>query len=106
MPVSFRNIAPEFAAELAGLLRADDEPGLAEQLLSAQVVARCRCEDDFCASFYTAPPPRAAYGAGLDNIQLDPEVGMVILDIVDGRLMQVEVLYHDAFRRALHAAVP
>jgi hypothetical protein len=30
---------------------------------------------------------------------------MVVMDVVDGRLMQVEVLYHDAFRRALHRAV-
>ena len=106
MPVRFREIAPEFAEELAALLLADGEPGLAEQVLAAQVVARCRCEDDFCASFYTAPPPRGAYGPGLESVPLDPEVGMVVLDVVDGRLRQVEVLHHDAFRRVLHATLP
>ena len=103
--VRFRDIAPEFAEELAALLLVDGEPSLAEQMLAAEVVARCACDDACCASFYTAPAPDGAYGPGHDNIQLDPTVGAVVLDVVDGRLMQVEVLHHDAFRRALHAAV-
>jgi hypothetical protein len=106
VPVRFREIAPEFAEELAALLLADGEPALAEQILSAEVVARCACDDAFCASFYTAPPPEGAYGPGHDNVVLDPEVGAVVLDVVGGRLMQVEVLHHDAFRCALHAAMP
>ena len=106
MPVRFRDIAPEFAEELAALLLADGQLRLAEQVLAAEVVARCRCEDAFCASFYTAPPPDGAYGPGHDAIPLDPEVGAVVLDVVDGRLRYVEVLRHDAFRHTLHAAVP
>jgi hypothetical protein len=31
---------------------------------------------------------------------------MVVLDVVQGRLMQVEVLYHPEFRRRLRGALP
>ncbi|HEY0777646.1 MAG TPA: hypothetical protein VGD56_06740 [Gemmatirosa sp.] len=105
--VRFRDVAPEFAEELAALVLADGDAQLAEQVLSAEIVARCRCEDAFCASFYAAAaPPEGAYGPGHDSVPLDPAVGAVALDVVDGRLVYVEVLHHDAFRRTLHAAVP
>jgi hypothetical protein len=106
MTLQFRALAPDFAEELAALLLAEDEPALAEQMLSAEIVARCECEDEFCASFYTAPRPAGAYGPGHENIQLEPSTGMVILDVVQGRLMQVEVLYHPEFRRRLRLALP
>ena len=101
-----RELAPNFANELAALLRAADEPRLADQVPALRVVGRCRCGDDFCASFYTAPPPAGAYGPGLRNVPLNPETGMVILDVVDERIMQVEVLYNPRFRQVLHAALP
>jgi hypothetical protein len=104
--VQFRALDPEFAEELAALLVADNEPGLAEQMLSAVIVGRCECEDEFCASFYTAPPPDGKYGPGQENVQLDPRTGMVILDVVDGLLMQVEVLWRTEFRQKLRLSVP
>lgn len=105
MPACFRDVAPEFAEGLVGLLLADDEPALAEQVLEAEVVARCRFSDDFCASFHTAPPPQEAYAPEHENVLFDPAVGMVVLDVADGRLMQVEVLHHDEFRLAIETAV-
>jgi hypothetical protein len=102
----FHDIAPQFADEIATLLREAEEPTLAEQVPALRVVARCRCGDDFCGSFYTAPPPGGAYGPGHRNVEVDPTDGMVILDVVDDRIMQVEVLYNDEFRRVLHAAMP
>jgi hypothetical protein len=104
--LQFRALAPEFAEELAALLLAENEPGLADQMLSAEIVSRCECEDEFCASFYTEPRPDGAYGPGHENIQLEPATGMVILDVVQGRLMQVEVLYHPEFRYRLRLALP
>ena len=62
--IRLHDLAPEFAEELAALLIAEDEPGLAEQMLSAEIVARCRCEEEFCASFYTAPRRWARMGRG------------------------------------------
>lgn len=106
MALTFRSLAPEFAEELAALLLAENQPDLASQMLAAEIVARCQCDDDFCASFYTEPPPKGAYGPGHENIQLDPRVGMVILDVVRGRLMQVEILYNADFRQRLRLALP
>jgi hypothetical protein len=106
MTVLFRALAPEFAEELAALLLAENEGSLAEQILSAPVVARCECEDEFCASFYTAPPPDNGYGPGHENIELEPRVGLVVLDVVEGQLMQVEILHHPHFRRQLRLALP
>jgi hypothetical protein len=106
--IRFHDLAPEFAEELAALLIAEDEPGLAEQILSAEIVARCRCEDELCASFYTAPPPADKYGPGYDGLQLGPITwgGGVHLDVEDGRLMHVEVLYNPEFRRRLRRVLP
>jgi hypothetical protein len=104
--LQFRALDPGFAEELAALLLVENAPELADQLLSAEIVSRCDCEDDFCASFYTAPPPDGAYGPGHENIQLDPTTGMVILDVVDGRLMQIEVLWRPDFRERLRLALP
>jgi hypothetical protein len=106
MTLPFRSLAPEFAEELAALLLASNEPSLAEQILSAAIIARCECEDEFCASFYTAPLPDGGYGPGHDNIELEPHVGVVVLDVVHGRLMQVEVLHHPEFRERLRLALP
>jgi hypothetical protein len=88
------------------LLRAEGEFVFAEQVLTAEVVDRCRCGEDWCASCYTAPRPLGAYDPALESIDLEPSVGGAVLDVVAGRLMHVEVLHHAAFRRALDAAVP
>ena len=106
MPLQFHALAPEFAGELAALLLVEGEPSLAEQLLSAAIFSRCECEDEVCASFYVLPPPAGAYGPGHENIELEPRLGRVILDVVHGQLMQVEVLNHPAFRRQLRLALP
>ena len=106
--IRLHDLAPEFAEELAALLIAEDEPGLAEQMLSAEIVARCRCEEEFCASFYTAPPPVGAYGPGYDGLQLGPLTGGggANLDVEDGRVIHVEVINNPEFRRRLRLALP
>jgi hypothetical protein len=45
-------ILPE-AGELERLLKKSGEPELAAQAPQLTIVDRCRCGDDFCASFYT-----------------------------------------------------
>jgi hypothetical protein len=59
------------------------------------IVERCRCGDDFCASFYTQPKPKESYGPGHDSMELEPTEGMLILDIVDGRIAHVEILHRN-----------
>jgi len=97
---------PDLAKELEQLLSKKEQPDLAEQVRHLRIVDRCRCEDDFCASFFTQPKPRGSYGPGLRCVELDPAEGMLILDVVEGVIFHVEVLYRDDIRKKLHAAFP
>ena len=103
--IRIRDLAPEFAEELAALLIAEDEPELAAQMLDVEVVARCSCEEEFCASFYTAPVPEGGYD---DGMQVGPLSGggAANVDVADGRLMHVEVINNPEFRRRLRLALP
>ena len=92
---------PEFAAELQALLRLAGEHEFGKGVPALRIVSRCQCGDDFCASFYTAPPPRGAYGPGHRTIVLEPEHGMIILDVVGREIVHVEVLYRDEVRSRL-----
>ena len=60
-------VLPAFAEELRGQLIASDEPELAEQVGHLRIVDRCRCGDDFCATFYVLPRPSGVYGVWSNN---------------------------------------
>jgi hypothetical protein len=100
-----RDALPAFAEELSGLLERT-APALAGQVDTLRLVDRCRCGESFCSMFYTAPPPEGSYGEGHANVVLEPRKGMVILDVVAGRIVAVEVLYRPDVRDAVAAAVP
>lgn len=70
------------------------------------ILDRCRCGDDFWATFYTQPKPESGYGPGHRNVALAPEEGVLILDIVEVSIACVEVLYRDDIRQKLQAALP
>jgi hypothetical protein len=97
---------PELAQELESLLVKDGESDLAVQVRQLHIVDRCRCGDDFCATFYTVPRPNGAWGAGHRNISLDCETGMLILDVVNDKITCVEVLDRDEIRHRLHEVLP
>ena len=97
---------PELAEELATLLASAGRHDLAGQVPELTIVDRCRCEDDFCATFYTQSRPQGAYGSGHENLELEPQRGMIILDVVHGSIACVEVLDRDEIRRRLLAAMP
>ncbi|MFJ9696015.1 hypothetical protein [Kitasatospora sp. NPDC101183] len=96
-----REVFPDLAAELTGLLLAEGEPALALTVADLRLVARCDCGDDFCQSFKTAPTRDGEpYGPGHRCLPLLPSRGMLVLDLVDGAIVHVEVLdrppMHDA----------
>jgi len=91
-PASVVDLFPELSAELEQLLRVSGEHALAEQISGLRVLDRCRCGDDFCATFYTQPRPKGPYGPGLRTVALEPIAGYLIIDAVDGTVAQVEVL--------------
>ena len=99
-------IAPDFAAVLAAALRQQGDERLAGQVGALKVVALCGCGDEFCASFYTAELPRAAWPASLDTVLVEGETAgmMVVLDVVDGEIAYVEVVDGLELRPKLMAA--
>src|SRR6266478_9201977 len=108
-PPLLTDLLPAFAAELEQALREGDEPLLADQIRGLHVVDRCRCSDDFCAMFYTMPPPRGTWAAlgQHECVEVDAITnGIVVLDLVDRRIGSVEVLYRDEVRDRLFKAIP
>jgi hypothetical protein len=101
-----RESLPEFSAELERLLVQCGHHNLAEQISTIAIVDRCRCGDDFCGTFYAAPKPEGSYGSGHENIVLEPDKGTVILDVVNGQIKCVEVLYRDEIRCRLQELLP
>jgi len=100
------NMFPELATELQELLSQKGEPELAAQISGLKVLDRCRCGDDFCGMFYVLPKPRGAYGPGHRNIPMEPNTGMMILDVVGDKIAAVEVLYRNEVRRRLLMEFP
>ncbi|HET8684187.1 MAG TPA: hypothetical protein VFM54_20285 [Micromonosporaceae bacterium] len=90
---------PIFTAELAAALHASGEDRLADQVEQLRIVEACGCPDDLCQSFYTAPKPPGAYGAGHRNVCLNPPwPGYLVLDVVHDNIVYVEVLYRSPLR--------
>ena len=87
-----RDVYPAFSAKLVSALEADGEHELAIFAGELRIVAPCHCNGENCQSFYTAPPPNGPYGAGHRNVMPDFDTGMVVLDVVHGRIMFVEIL--------------
>ena len=99
-------LLPSLATELHQLLVKRNRPELATEVMRLSILERCRCSDDFCASFYTMPRPNGAYPPGTETLDLDASVGMLIVDVVNGSIAHVEVLYRDEVRRELRKALP
>ncbi len=99
-------VLPDFAQELEELLLAANHPELAAQVHELRILRRCSCEDDFCASFFTQFEPSKRPFPDARCVEVEPRGGMIILDVVSGRIAHVEVLYRDDVRRTLRAAFP
>jgi hypothetical protein len=100
------NAIPELAEELTSLL---DKPGLfdvAEQVARLSIVDRCRCGEDSCATFYTAPRSAEAWGAGHENIPLSSESGLLVLDLLNRKIVCVEVLDRSEIKEKLDKILP
>src|SRR5271154_3729516 len=105
-PMQLTEILPSFARELEQLLNKQNEVELAAQVSQLAVVDRCRCGDDFCSSFYTQPKPEGRYGPGHRCMDLDAAEGMLLVDVVEGKIAHVEILNRGDVRRSLLAAFP
>lgn len=89
---------PDLADELTVLLRNQNERDLAEQVRLLRLVDRCRCGDDFCATLHTPPKPKGAYGPNHESISLNPSSGHLILDLIDRKIVCIEILFREDLR--------
>ena len=64
---------------------------------------RCRCEDDFCSTFYVRSPDSEARQGHRRTVPLKPSRGILILDVVDDKIAAIEVLYRNDVRQTLQA---
>jgi len=88
------------------MLVEEGEPALSAQVADLHIVGRCRCGDNFCATFYTAPRPVGSYGPGHRTIALTPAFGYLNVDVVGADIVQIEVLYRYDLKAEIHAAAP
>ncbi len=97
---------PELATEVRELAERSGDPGLAEQVATLRIFDRCRCGDSFCATIYTQPKPAGSWGPHHKCLPLDANAGMIVLDLVAGRIACVEVLHRDEIRARLLEVMP
>jgi len=95
MPFILREVLPGLASELEALLRSDDESELADQIDSLQVVDRCRCDSPSCATIYNVQKPEAAWGPTHRNIVLDVPEGLTVVDVLEEKIVSIEILDRD-----------
>ncbi|WP_259294396.1 hypothetical protein [Streptomyces canus] len=100
VPLLVREIHPELIDELVALLEAEGERELAVCVRDVRLVGACSCRDDFCQSIRTAAhPPGRPYGPGHRCVPLLPSSGDLILDVVNGRIVYIEILGRPPLRR-------
>jgi hypothetical protein len=101
-----REVLPGLASELEALLRTDDELELASQIASLTVVDRCRCDLDSCATIYNVPKPEGAWGPTHRNIVLDVPEGMTVIDVLDEKIVCIEILDRDEMTEQVLSLFP
>ncbi|MFF5109829.1 hypothetical protein [Streptosporangium sp. NPDC000509] len=94
-----RELFPDLVTDLIACLGEEGEEDLAVSAQDIRFYEECGCDDDFCQSFYTAERPDGAYGFGHRCVSLLSPRGYLVLDVVEGRIMYVEVLYYPKLPR-------
>ncbi|MEU8851554.1 hypothetical protein AB0C70_36240 [Streptomyces sp. NPDC048564] len=99
-----REVFPELVDELVQLLEEEGERELALCVWDVRVIGECGCGDDFCQSIRTSDHPGGQpYGPGHRCVPLLPSSGDLILDVVNGRIMYIEMLGRPPLSRRVQA---
>jgi len=99
-----KTVLPDIAAEIARGFSLEGRPDLATQVEVLELVDRCRCGDDFCATFYTQPN-ESWEGKKVKRFILEMK-GLLCLHCVDGVVARVELLNRPDLRDRLWALLP
>jgi len=99
-----KDALPQVAEELAHGFRLEGRDDLAEQVAKLELVDRCRCTDDFCATFYTQPN-ESWDGKKVKRFILQME-GFFCLHTVNGVVARVELLWRPEVRDRLRELFP
>jgi hypothetical protein len=104
-PPLLTDVDSEFAEELKQLLVKAGASEFAQLVARLPVVEPCDCDQPDCASFYAVPRFQAGWlwGRGGETIVLAPAQGTVSVDVVDGRILAVEVFHRRGLRGTLRA---
>lgn len=94
---------PEFAAQLKGVLAESTNAALAAQVESLEIVERCPCDAEDCASFYTRPR-REPWGIQHKNVRVPGVPYWLVLDVVENDIHYVEIQDRPDLRVQLHSA--
>ena len=97
---------PELAEELKSLLAKSEFSDVANQVATLRVIDRCSCNENSCATFYTATRPTGALGVGHENVLLDSETGLLVLDLLNRKIVGVEVLDRKEIKEKLDRILP
>jgi hypothetical protein len=99
-----KDALPQVAQELAHGFHLEGRDDLAEQVAQLELVDRCSCTDDFCASFYTQP--RMSWeGKKVERFILRMP-GLFCLNTVNGVVAHVELLQRPEVRERLRELFP
>ncbi|MFB6630089.1 hypothetical protein ACFCWY_09345 [Streptomyces sp. NPDC056362] len=92
-PPLVREVHPELVAELVRLLEEEGELDLSIVVRDVRLYGRCGCSDDFCQSISTQDRrPGTPFGEGHRCLPLLADEGMLVLDVVHGRIAYIEIL--------------
>ena len=97
---------PELGGELKSLLAKSEFSDVASQVDELRIIDRCQCGEDSCATLYTVTRPDGAWGAGHENVLLDAESGLLVLDLVNRKIVGVEVLNRKEIKKKLDKILP
>ncbi len=100
------DLMPDLAGELAVLLRQQGYAHVESGIPMLRIIDRCRCGDDFCATFYTERRPTGPLGPNHETIDLEAASGMIIVDLVGSSIVKIEVLYREEVRKRLNEILP
>jgi hypothetical protein len=105
-PCTIRELHSGFAQELEIALKAQSRVDLSVQIGELPIVRRCTCGDEDCAHFYTTQRQSGAFGPAHENFLLQTNSGMVVIDVVQGKIVAVEVLDRPDVKERLDRYLP